>query len=439
MSDVRQAQPPQSRPGQTAPMTAIAVQLGPWSPLRARVFRALWIASLVSNVGTTMHTVGASWAITELSTSTVVISLVQAAWTIPGFLLAVPAGVFADVLDRRRLILVSQFVAMLFAAALGLLETSRHLTTPLLLAGTFFLSIVLTMSAPAFMALIPDLVEPDALPQAIGLNNISYNGAQSLGPALAGIVIAVSGPGAVFLLNAASFLGIVVVMFRFRPARPGPTSDEGVLAAMGTGVRYFRAHPRLQRFALRIMLAFLVTSSVPALLPIDARRRLHTTAAQFGLLSAAIGVGAVLAVWAMPRLRRAASPDGIILAAALTWATGASIIAFTTTLWAGVIGVLLTGAAAMATMNITYSLFMLMLPAWIRGRASSVVMLMVWLGASMGTVLWGTLASHLGIPHILAIAAAAQIIVVGTATARFRLETADIGGPDGEPSDTFRR
>jgi MFS family permease len=402
--------------------TATTTPLGPWSPLRVRVFRNLWLASVVSNVGTTMHTVGAAWAMTDLSNNAVVVSLVQTAWAIPGFLVAVPAGVFADVIDRRKLLLVCQVTAMTFAAALGVLEISGRLDVPLLLGGTFLLSIALTMAGPPFMALIPDLVGNDELPQAIGLNNISYNGSQSLGPALAGIVIAISGAGAVFMLNAVSFLGIVIVLWRFRPEHPGPTSDEKAMDAMWTGIRYFRRQKEPKKYAMRIALAFLTTSSMIALLPIDARSRLHTTPAQFGLLAAAAGVGAVLAVALLPRLRVIARPDALVMGAGVLWSVGTALVALVNTLPVAVVGVLFTGMAAMAATNITYSMFMLLMPVWIRGRASSVVMLMVWLGASIGGIAWGALANGLGIPQALLIAAVLHLVITAAVTMFLRLE-----------------
>ncbi|MBI4932515.1 MAG: MFS transporter [Actinobacteria bacterium] len=398
-----------------------APPLGPWSPLRLRVFRGLWIAGFVSNIGTTMHTVGAGWAITDLSDSPAIVSLVQTAWAIPGFIFAVPAGVFADVIDRRKLLLVCQVTAMLFAAALGVLEMTDQLDVPMLLTGTFLLSIVLTMAGPPFMALIPDLVGPEELTQAIGLNNISYNGSQSVGPALAGVVIAAAGAGAVFMLNAVSFLGIVFVLWRYRPERPGPTSDERAWDAMRTGFRYFRDRPILRRYAWRIMLAFITTSSMVALLPAVARTRLDTSAGEFGMLAAGFGVGAVLAVWLLPRVRHLASPDGLVFGSALVWAVGAAVVGLTTWLPLAVLGVLLTGAAAMATMNITYSMFMLLLPAWIRGRASSVVMLMVWLGASIGGIGWGAAANAIGIGEALLVAAASHVLIAAAITRWMRL------------------
>ena len=235
-------------------------------------------------------------------------------------------------------------------------------------------------------------------------------------------MIAISGPGAVFMLNAVSFLGIVIVLWRFRPEHPGPTSDEKAMDAMWTGIRYFKRQKEPKKYAVRIALAFLTTSSMIALLPINARSRLHTTPAQFGLLAAAVGVGAVLAVALLPRLRLIARPDALVMGAAVLWSIGTALVALVNTLPVAVVGVLFTGMAAMAATNITYSMFMLLMPVWIRGRASSVVMLMVWLGASIGGIAWGAIANGLGIPQALLIAAALHLVITAWVTMFLRLE-----------------
>ena len=402
--------------------------IGPWSPLRRRVFRSLWIASVVSNLGTIMHTVGAGWAITSLSSSPAIVSLAQTAWTVPGFLFALLAGAIADVVDRRRVIIVTQSCGMVVAAALGVLDITGHLTVSLLLLGTFLLSVALTLSAPAFMALIPELVPIEELPQAIGLNAVAYNGPQSLGPALAGLVIAASGPGAVFLVNAVSFLGIVLAVRAYRPQTTGPPSNETIGTAMRTGLQYFGAHRSLQRFALRIMLAFTVTSAVTALLPVFARQHLQVAAGTFGLLATALGVGAVLAIWLLPRVRLRAGPDAIVVGAGGLWAIGAAMMAATHSVAVALLGLVMAGAGQMATMNTVYSLFMTQLPSWVRGRASSVVMLVVWLGASAGAFAWGSLASHMGIGTALAVSAAAQVVVTALSFVALRLERGDTFG-----------
>jgi MFS family permease len=176
------------------------------------VFRALWIAALVSNVGTFMHLVAAGWAMTTLSDSATFVGLVQTAWAVPGFLLALHAGALADMFDRRKLIAITQLGALFVAGALAVMDWTGSLTVSYLLAGTFLESIALTIAAPAFMALTPELVGDEHLAQALGLDSASRNIAQSVGPALAGLIIASFNPGAVFALNALSFIGIIFVV-----------------------------------------------------------------------------------------------------------------------------------------------------------------------------------------------------------------------------------
>lgn len=187
-----------------------------WSPLRQPVFRALWIASAVSNIGTWMHDVGAAWLMTDLSPSPVLIALMQAASSLPFFLLALPAGAIADVVDRRKMLLLTQGWMLLVAALLGIL-TLANITNPwLLLVLTFALSLGSAMNMPVWQAVTPELVAKEELPQAVTLSGIVVNLSRSIGPALAGIIIAQAGTGAVFLLNAASFVGVMLVIYQWQ-------------------------------------------------------------------------------------------------------------------------------------------------------------------------------------------------------------------------------
>ena len=396
---------------QTSDAATEAHHKSPWTPLRVPLFRALWIASLASNVGTVMHTVGASWAMTSLTTSPAVVSLAQAAWTVPGFLFALPAGALSDIVDRRSLITITQVVGMVIAAAMGVLQVTGHLGVAPLLLGTFLLSVALTLSGPTWTAMLPDMVEPDDLPQAIGLNSISYNGPQSLGPALGGLLVAAAGAEAVFFVNAVSFMGIVWVAHSYR--RDGRTrpSTERLLPAMGTGIRYMRSNRTVHKFASRIALAFLVSSSLTALLPVVARQRLGVDAGRFGVVSAALGVGAVVSIWLLPRVRARLSDDNTVLAAGACWALGAMVLANTRSLPVALVALVAAGTGQMATMNVVFGLYMATLPGHVRGRAGSVVMLTVWLGASAGAVCWGWLASAASIPIAITAAAVAQVVV----------------------------
>ena len=395
---------------------ALEPSTSPWTPLRLALFRHLWIASMVSNVGTVMHTVGASWAATDLTDSPTLVGLVQTAWAVPGFLVALHAGALADVVDRRRLVVVSQFAAMVLAGGLAVLQVSGALGMPMLLLVTFLLSVVLTLVAPAFMAIIPELVEPSELGKAIGLSAISQNIAQSLGPAIAGVVIAVSGAGAVFGLNAVSFLGIVVAVRGYRHVRDPARPVERVSAAVRTGVGYVRRAPRLPRLAARVALAMAVTSSLITLLQVVARGRLDVSAAQFGLLSASIGLGAVLAISTLPHVRRRWGADAVVMLAAMCWAGGAALFATTSVLAVAVVGLAAAGAGSMATLNVVFTTYTELLPSWVRGRASSMVMLVVWLGTSVGSVAWGAVASATSPSTSLLLAACTHVVVTTVAT-----------------------
>src|SRR3954451_14343057 len=187
-----------------------------WSPLRHTIFRWLWIASVASNVGTWFQNVGASWMMTTLSASPILVALVQAATSLPMFLLALPAGAVADVLDRRRILLVTQ--GWMTAAAFGLWAfTAAHATTPwVLLVFTFLLGLGAALNGPAWQASIPEMVPREDLPAAVTLGSIGFTIARALGPALAGLLIATAGPAVTFLVNALSFLGVLVVIFFWR-------------------------------------------------------------------------------------------------------------------------------------------------------------------------------------------------------------------------------
>src|SRR5579875_1425924 len=202
-----------------------------WRPLHKPVFRMFWIAALVSNIGTWMHDVGAAWLMTTLTRHPVMVSLLQTAIFLPFFLMALPAGALADVFDRRRL-LVAGHIWMSLSA--------------LLLALTFALVLGAAVSAPAWNAVTPELVSRADLANAVALGSVSWNVARGIGSVIGGLVVALAGPGAVFLLNGVSFLGLIVFFFRWR-RQPVHTfaHKEGVLEAMKAGVRYVRHAPEL--------------------------------------------------------------------------------------------------------------------------------------------------------------------------------------------------
>lgn len=282
-----------------------------WSPLRHTIFRWLWIASVASNIGTWFQNVGASWMMTLLTPSPTLVALVQAATSLPMFLLSLPAGAVADVLDRRRLLLVTQTWMTLSAFGLWAF-TAANATTPwILLTFTFLLGLGAALNGPAWQASIPEMVPREELPAAVTLGSIGFNIARAAGPALAGLVVAASGPAVTFLVNAVSFLGVLVVLFFWRrPVEEAVLPAERILGAMTTGLRYVRHAPEVLAPIIRGTTFVLCGASLWALLPLVARNELKAGAQGYGLLLGALGVGAVAGAMVLPRLKRNNSTTG---------------------------------------------------------------------------------------------------------------------------------
>src|SRR5260370_32765097 len=289
--------------------------LSAWSPLRESVFRALWIATVVSNVGTWMQDVGESWLMTSLTPSPVLVALVETAGSLPVVLLALPAGALADIVDRRRLLLVMQIWMFVAAGAMGVLALMGHVTPTRLLWLTFLLGIGSAMSNPVWQAITPELVSPSDLPAAITLSGVGINIARAIGPALGGLIVAASCPWAVFLLNAASFIGIMFVVYRWQPApRKSKLPPAAMIGAMRAGTRYLRHSPELQTVLIRSGIFVTCASPLWALLPPQARRHLGLGSFGYGLLLGCIGFGALIGAWLLPSLRDRLAPSQSVAA-----------------------------------------------------------------------------------------------------------------------------
>ena len=385
---------------------------GPWSPLRIAVYRSMWIAALVSNVGTFMHIVAAGWAMTSLTDSPTLVGLVQTSWAVPGFALALHAGAFADMVERRRLIALTQVLALAIAAALGVLEMTGNLGVTTLLAGTFFESVALTIAAPAFMALTPQLVGTQYLSQAFGLDSVSRNIAQSVGPALAGAVIAFTSPGAVFVLNAVSFVGILIVVRKLPTFSAQVENASKINHVIRDGIKHVVRTAQLRNIALRLALVLGATASLNSVMPVVAKKSLNVGSSGFGMLAGALGVGSVLAVWLLPILHKKMNAELLAMVASFVWAAAAVGFAQSTMLFTAIPALLLCGATLMVLMNVLFSTFIAQLPDHLRGRGSSIGMLMAWLGTSVGAFAWGFTASSTSV-RVALIASAAVTAGIG--------------------------
>src|SRR5208283_2925216 len=357
-----------SNPAEVRPYEPLDV--GAWRPLRRPVFRALWIATIASAVGTWMQDVGASWLMTSLAPTPLLVSLVQAASNLPFFVLALPAGALADVVDRRRLLMVSQAWMLLSAAALGVLTLSGAVTPVGLLILTFCLGIGSALNAPAWQAITPELVPREELPEAISLNGMAMNVARAAGPAIGGSVVGMFGPGTTFLLNAASFLGVIAVLAgckRLQHESRLPAED--LFGAIRAGIRYVRHSTELKTVLVRA-LSFILFGSAPwALLPLFARRTLGLGPSGYGALLGFFGVGAVAGAFCLPRLRRATSAERVTTGAVLGFAAISLVLGLTRNVKLVGLALGIGGAAwliLLASLNLAAQSAV---PSWVRARA----------------------------------------------------------------------
>ena len=396
-----------------------------WSPLRQPVFRALWIASAVSNVGTWMHDVGAAWLMTSLSPSPFLVALMQAAASLPFFLLALPAGAIADVVDRRKMLLFTQAWMLATATLLGVL-TVMEITTPwILLILTFALSIGSAMNMPVWQAIIPELVVKEELSSAVTLNGIVINLSRSIGPAVAGIIIAAAGTGVVFLLNAASFVAVILVIYRWQRTTPmSALPAERFVGALQAGIRYARFAPVLQMVFIRTMAYILFGSALFALLPLLGRRELGLEALGYGMILGFWGIGGLAGAFILPKARKQTSIDRLVAGASVLMGTMMLLLASIRNFYL-VCGVMFVVGIASLTVMVSLSVSaQTAVPAWVRARALAIHMLVFQGCMTLGSLVWGAIAQRTGIATALT-AAGIGLMVSVLVSARFRLRCAE--------------
>jgi MFS family permease len=406
----------------SAKKTALAKKpASAWSPLRESVFRALWIATIISNVGTWMQDVGESWLMTSLTPSPVLVALVETAGSLPVVLVALPAGALADIVDRRRLLLVMQIWVFVAASAMGILALMGQMTPGRLLWLTFLLGIGSAISNPVWQAITPELVSPSDLPAAITLSAAGINIARAIGPALGGMIVAASGPWAVFLLNAASFIGIMVVVYRWEPARrKSKLPPEDILGAMRAGVRYLRHSPELQTVLIRSGVFVICASALWALLPQQARRHLGLGSFGYGVLLGCIGFGALAGAWLLPRVREWLSINQLVAAGSLAFALATISLAYLHSF--ALLAVTLAGGgvawiAVLSSLNVSAQT---VTPSWVRARVMAIYLLVFMGGLAAGSAIWGFVAARAGVSAALVLSAVG-LFIGPLATWRFRL------------------
>ena len=395
-----------------------------WLPLSQPLFRALWIATVVSNVGTWVHEVGAGWLMVTLDPDPLMVSLVQAATTLPIFLLALPGGALADIVDRRRYLICTQLWMLTAALLLAIVTAAGWISAWTLLVLTFALACGAALNTPAWAAMLPEIVPRPQLQSAIALNSLGINLARAVGPALAGVVVAATGPQAAFLLNALSFAAVIVVLLRWRrEAHAHTLPAEQFLGAIRAGVRYVRQATALQHVMARSAAFFLFATAPWALLPLVARAT-GGGAGTYGLLLSGLGAGAVAAALLLPRIRARHSRDALVRGGSVLFAVAGSGVAFAGSLMLLLPAMFAAGAAWLTVLSTLHVSAQLAVPQWVRARALSVYLMVFAVCMSGGAILWGGVASRWGVSVAL-VAAAAGLLAGMWVTWRRSLGTED--------------
>jgi MFS family permease len=386
-----------------------------WTPLRTPAFRVLWFAQLGGMLGTWMQTVGAQWLLVDAPGAATLVSLVQVAALLPVLLLAFPAGALADILDRRRMLIAVQAFQLGVAGALTALTATDRMTPPLLLTFTFLLGCGAALAIPAFGVLLQELVPREQVRAAASMGGIAMNIARAVGPALAGLVIAWTGPEAVFGINAVSFVVVMVALVGVRTpraVRDGP--PERFAAAIRAGGRYVRHSPVVRRLLLRAALFVLPGAALWALLPLVASDLLGLGAPGYGVMLGALGVGAVLAADLVPRYGSHLSANRVLLASGAAFGLALLACALVRSTAVVLVTLVLAGMAWLSVLVGVSGTLQVFLPAWVRARGLAVFTIVFAGGQAGGAFLWGVLAQWWGLVPTFVMAAV--VMAAGTAT-----------------------
>ncbi|KRC27245.1 MFS transporter [Acidovorax sp. Root217] len=399
-----------AQPGPTAEQRA---SLSTLAPLSVPVFRMLWLTWVAANTCMWMNDVAAAWLMTSLTTSPILVALVQSASTLPVFLLGLPSGALADILDRRRYFMATQFWVAAVALVLCAAVLVGGMTAPLLLGLTFANGIGLAMRWPVFSAIVPELVSRAHLPAALALNGIAMNASRIIGPLVAGAIIASAGSAWVFVLNAVLSVGSGLVIMRWkRDHVPSPLGRERLPSAMRVGLQFVRQSPRMRAVLWRISIFFLHATALLAMLPLLAKGLEGGGAGTFTLLLASMGAGAIVAAMFLPRLRQAMPRDVLVLRGTLLQAAATGVMAVAPNVYVAVPAMLVGGMAWITTANSLSVSAQLALPNWVRARGMSIYQMAIMGSTALGAAVWGQVATVTSVHASLGLAAVTGTIAM---------------------------
>ena len=419
----------------TSPEPARPARPSAWTPLAIATFRAVWLASLASNIGIWLGNVGTAWLMTELRPTPIMVTLVQAATSLPVFLFALPAGAVGDVIDRRRLLVLLQVGSVVLSLLLGL-STAFDVTTPgVILAASFLFGTLLAFGMPVFQAIVPDLVPRRELAPAVSLNSIGINVARVIGPALGGALILTWGTAAPFFLNGIFYLAVVGVLVHWLPALPQPHRGEWMAGAVMSGLRHTLGAPDTRATLIRSGGYAFCASIYFSLLPLVARNQVGGGAGIYGVLLGCLGVGGIAAVVLLPRWRGRLSADRIARTGSFASALLLAALAACHALWSTIPVLLAAGVAWVAVVATVNVAAQMALPAWVRSRGLSIFMIIFNGMMALGSMTWALVAAAVGISGAFVVSAVC-LLAFDLLTMQWRIPGDDALAPItiGEPA-----
>jgi len=384
---------------------AVAASDSALAPLRRGGFRAVWSALAGSQLVIWMNTVGAVTVIAAVSDSSTLIALVQTANSLPAVLLALLTGTVADIVDRRRLALGAQLLMLAAVAGLALLTLTDTVTAAAALGLTFALGAGMATTFVVYQAFTPDFVPRAELPAAVALNGVAINLARAIGPALAGLLIAILSAGALFAIEVGLMALVIAVVLVLRaPARTRATRER-LAPAMRAGLRFVRFSWPVRAVLVRGGLFSMFASALWALLPVVALDRLDLGSRGFGLLMGCVGAGAITGAALLPRLRRRLTLDRLLVTATLGVAAGLLGLAYLPSAALLAPSVFLTGACWLTVLSSLNTSAQRVAPGWVRARTLATFQLVMQGGLALGSLALGVVTGAAGVRAALLIAA----------------------------------
>jgi len=396
-----------------ASAASVVARWFPASPLRHAAFLRLYVGSVGAALGYTMQSTVAAWLMATLTPSALMVALVQTASTAPSLLFGLAGGALADIVDRRRIILVTHAVMISVAAGLGLSEITGIVGPVTLLICTFLIGSGFAIYLPAQQASVNDIVTRSEIPRAVSLGAVAFNVARALGPALAGALAAWLSTGSALLVAAAFFLVMVVVVYPYpSPGRPIPGVPETLLSGMQSGLRYTRHSKPLRALIIRNFSFSFCASALWALMPLVARDQLALGAGGYGTLMASFGSGAIIGALAIPRQMSRRSLNSIVTSGVILWALASTLVALTALLPLAIVGAGVAGAAWVTVLSSLAAGTQSVAPAWVRARAVATNLVTNQASLALGSILWGVVATHFSTPIALGASVAVMLLLL---------------------------